>query len=81
MREKSMPKIRLPWIACLLAMLAWPAWCSGAESNNADAIVDKLQKNYDSTADFTADFRQETEVKTLNRSLKSWLCHHGPITR
>jgi outer membrane lipoprotein carrier protein len=71
MREKSMRNIRLSRIACLLTMLAWPGWCGAAESNNADAIVDKLQKNYDSTADFTADFRQETEVKTLNRSLKS----------
>ncbi len=42
-----------------------------AENNNADAIVDKLQKNYDATTDFVADFRQETEVKTLNRSLKA----------
>jgi outer membrane lipoprotein carrier protein len=71
MREKSMRKIRLSWVADLLTVLVWPAWCGAAESNNADAIVDKLQKNYDSTADFTADFRQETEVKTLNRSLKS----------
>jgi len=66
-----MRKIRLSWVAYLLTVLVWPAWCGAAESNNADAIVDKLQKNYDSTADFTADFRQETEVKTLNRSLKS----------
>ena len=66
-----MRKIRLSWLACLLTGLAWTAWCGAAESNNADAIADKLQKNYDATADFTADFRQETEVKTLNRSLKS----------
>jgi len=43
-----------------------------AEAKNADAIVDNLQKNYDATADFTADFRQETEVKTLNRKLQAW---------
>jgi outer membrane lipoprotein carrier protein len=43
-----------------------------AESQNADAIVEALQKSYDATADFVADFRQETEVKTLNRSLKAW---------
>ena len=46
-------------------------WSGAAENNNADAIVDKLQKNYDATVDFVADFRQETEVKTLNRSLKA----------
>ena len=42
------------------------------DSKSADVIVDNLQKNYDATTDFTADFRQETEVKTLNRSLKAW---------
>ena len=34
-------------------------------------IVDALQKTYDATVDFVADFRQETEVKTLGRSLKA----------
>jgi outer membrane lipoprotein carrier protein len=43
-----------------------------AENNGAEAIVDKLQQNYDATADFVADFRQKTEVKTLNRSLKAF---------
>ena len=42
-----------------------------AEGKNADAIVDNLQKNYEATVDFVADFRQETEVKTLNRNLKA----------
>jgi len=42
-----------------------------AEGKNADAIVDSLQKNYEATVDFVADFRQETEVKTLNRNLKA----------
>jgi outer membrane lipoprotein carrier protein len=41
------------------------------ESRSADQIVDSLQKNYDATVDFIADFRQETEVKTLNRKLKA----------
>jgi outer membrane lipoprotein carrier protein len=43
-----------------------------AESKSADVIVEALQKRYDATVDFIADFRQETEVKTLNRSLKAW---------
>jgi outer membrane lipoprotein carrier protein len=43
-----------------------------AEDKSADAIVDRLQKTYETTADFVADFRQETEVKTLNRNLKAW---------
>jgi outer membrane lipoprotein carrier protein len=42
-----------------------------AETNSAEPIVDALQRNYDATVDFIADFRQETEVKTLGRSLKA----------
>lgn len=42
-----------------------------AETNSADAVVEALQKTYDATVDFVADFRQETEVKTLGRSLKA----------
>jgi outer membrane lipoprotein carrier protein len=44
---------------------------AAGESNGAEPIVDSLQKNYDATADFVADFRQETEVRTLNRSIKA----------
>ena len=40
-------------------------------ATRADAVVDALQKNYDATTDFVADFRQETEVKTLNRTMKA----------
>jgi outer membrane lipoprotein carrier protein len=43
-----------------------------AENAGGEQILDKLQKNYDATVDFVADFRQETEVKTLNRNLKAW---------
>jgi outer membrane lipoprotein carrier protein len=35
------------------------------------ARVDALQRSYDATVDFVADFRQETDVKTLGRSLKA----------
>ena len=42
-----------------------------AEIWGADAVVDALQKSYDATVDFVADFRQETEVKTLNRTMKA----------
>ena len=42
-----------------------------AESGGSVPIVDRLQQNYDATVDFVADFRQETEVKSLNRSLKA----------
>jgi len=63
----------------ILSWLIFALWvttvnpCSFAgESRSADQIVDSLQKNYDATVDFVADFRQETEVKTLNRNLKAW---------
>ena len=75
MQEKSTLKTPLGRIAGVfivtLMAFALVQPSGAAENNNADAIVDKLQKNYDATADFVADFRQETEVKTLNRSLKS----------
>jgi len=44
---------------------------SAADSNPADAVIDALQKSYDATTDFVADFRQDTEVKTLNRTMKA----------
>ncbi|MEX0802654.1 MAG: outer membrane lipoprotein carrier protein LolA [Candidatus Binatia bacterium] len=47
-------------------------WSVAAEAKSAAQILDALQKNYDATADFVADFHQETEVKTLNRNLKAW---------
>jgi len=64
--------LRLALCGWLLA-LGWDSRAPAfpAESKNADAIVDSLQKNYDATADFTADFRQETEVKALNRKLQA----------
>jgi outer membrane lipoprotein carrier protein len=52
--------------------LAAQDWSVAAESKSAEQIVDALQKNYDTTVDFVADFQQETEVKALNRSLKAW---------
>ena len=52
--------------------LAAQDWSIAAEPKSAEQIVDALQKNYDATIDFIADFQQETEVKTLNRSLKAW---------
>lgn len=42
------------------------------ESKEAEYVVESLQKNYDSAIDFIAEFRQETELKTLARSLKAW---------
>jgi len=73
MREKSKTNYLIKRILCALAVVVAfsAARLSAAEKNAAEPIVDSLQKNYDATADFVADFRQETEVKTLNRTLKT----------
>ena len=73
MREKSKNRLAIALASAVLlaATSLGDIRARGAEGNSAEAIVDRLQKNYDSTADFVADFRQETEVKNLNRSLKA----------
>ena len=74
MRENSKLSKTLVTTACLLVVIqAFGDLRSGgaADAPSADPIVDNLQKNYDATLDFVADFRQETEVKTLNRNLKA----------
>ena len=74
MQEKSKPKraFKLLCALVLLALISVNQQSLGADAKSADAIVDGLQKNYDATVDFVADFRQDTQVKTLNRSLKAW---------
>jgi outer membrane lipoprotein carrier protein len=74
MQEKSRLKTGNPGLFGALALLAaslfFASTVSSAESD--DQILDQLQKSYDSITDFTADFRQETEYKTLNKTLKAW---------
>jgi outer membrane lipoprotein carrier protein len=75
MRVKLMRSFKLGVRAALFACVAVIGRVDvldAAESKSADAAVESLQKNYDATVDFVADFRQETEVKTLNRSLKAF---------
>jgi outer membrane lipoprotein carrier protein len=70
MREKS--RINR-FIGLAFFLVATPIFLFAAEEAKNDAeIVDNLQKSYESAADFTADFRQETELKTINRTLKAW---------
>lgn len=83
MREKSRirhiilePAIRILSALTLLltsaASLFLYGYLSAAEqAKNEEQVVDSLQKSYDSAVDFVADFRQETELKTLNRNLKA----------
>jgi len=40
-------------------------------TKDAEALIEGLQKRYDSTSDFVSDFSQETVVKTLNRRLQA----------
>src|SRR5262245_28672101 len=76
MLEKSKLKTALrkmvSWSLFVLAVTTTCAYSSAADGQSADQIADGLQKNYDATIDFVADFRQETEVRTLNRNLKAW---------
>lgn len=74
MRERSKTNLAYPLAVSLVAAITLlsgirPGVAAG--SNPAEAIIERLQKNYDLMADFVADFRQETDVKTLNRSLKA----------
>jgi len=74
MRKRSRKISKLTWALLVTAGLAVGVQVRlshAAEGNSAEAIVDALQKTYDATVDFVADFRQETEVKTLGRSLKA----------
>jgi outer membrane lipoprotein carrier protein len=70
-KRKTASKI-LSWSILVLAVTTTDTYSSAADGRSADQIADSLQKNYDTTVDFVADFRQETEVRTLNRNLKAW---------
>jgi outer membrane lipoprotein carrier protein len=74
MREELRLEMMLGSLAGILLVAFTLATNHGfaAEDKSAEAIVDSLQKTYETTPDFVADFRQETEVKTLNRNLKAW---------
>jgi outer membrane lipoprotein carrier protein len=73
MRARSKLK---KWVSSLLGALAGIVLASHetfpADGKAAGPILDSLQKTYDAAVDFVADFRQETEVKTLKRSLKAF---------
>jgi outer membrane lipoprotein carrier protein len=67
-----MAKTSRLWLAGpLVLLLIGVVGITPVAAQNADAVIDALQKSYDATSDFVADFQQETEVKSLNRSLKA----------
>jgi outer membrane lipoprotein carrier protein len=75
MRGKSKAK-KPDWLSALLLLviflIADGLPCFGGEIKEEERVIEGLQRSYDSAVDFVADFRQETEVKTLNRNLKAW---------
>lgn len=71
-----MSKNRRLFLFLFLTLLFFPDRFPGVAGQTKEtSVVENLQKNYDSAADFVADFRQETEIKTLNRSLQA----HGKL--
>ena len=75
-RGKSMPgKSKLNFFATFFATLmalccamAGLSLAAAEPATSAEQVIDALQKNYDSTIDFTADFRQQTEVSRRGAS-------------
>ena len=53
------------------AALTFGLVVSAKGTDDAELVLDGLQKRYESTIDFMADFRQETELKTLNRMIEA----------
>lgn len=41
-----------------------------AATIDVDSLLDRMQERYDSTKDYTADFNQETEYRTVNRRIR-----------
>jgi hypothetical protein len=56
--------LSLPWVLPLKTLNEIRI-SSAADSNPANAVIDALQKSYDATTDFVADFRQEPKSKPL----------------
>jgi len=70
--NKSTAKKALPlWALLTFAALSIGSVVCAAGTNDADFVIQGLQKRYESTIDFVADFRQETELKTLNRKMEA----------
>lgn len=61
--------MKLAWATALLAVVA--STVSAAPAKDVDEVVRRLQKRYDETAGFTADFSQAVEVESLGRTLES----------
>ena len=67
----TMIKWQFSILAVALVLIGGLANQGHTADATAETILNGLQRNYDATTDFVADFEQETEVKTLNRSMKA----------
>ncbi len=59
------------WCFLNVAVLTFGLVVSAEGTKNAESILRGLQKKYESTIDFMADFQQVTELKTLNRIIEA----------
>jgi outer membrane lipoprotein carrier protein len=75
MRGKSRGEARFVAIVAVGLLVAFANVLLGARygggATEEETIVERLQKSYDAVSDFVAEFRQETEIKTLSRILKA----------
>ncbi|HQQ87162.1 MAG TPA: outer membrane lipoprotein carrier protein LolA [Smithellaceae bacterium] len=70
------PKTLSQWLTATLFFVLFPFFaCVAAEIDPIDDTVQKLQRVYEETNDFRADFRQET----FNKSLKKTLTEEGIV--
>lgn len=74
LRFENEPAISAFFLLATLTLLIFSLHlaAAAAEIKDAESVVEGLQKRYDSTVDFVADFFQETKLKTLNRRVKAW---------
>ncbi len=64
------PKTLSQWLTATLFFVLFPFFaCVAAEIDPIDDTVQKLQRVYEETNDFQADFRQETFNKSLKRTM------------
>ena len=63
--------MRWKTVLCLAVLLLAVTPTTGRAKPTVDeSLLDRIQKRYDSTKDYRADFEQETEYSTLNRTIR-----------
>lgn len=60
------------WVVPAIFFLGISLGCAQAAERpeSVEVVVEKLQSRYEATQDFAADFRQETQIRSLNRQTK-----------